>query len=93
MPSCATFGKLAQLGIPSVTSADTPAFACCASCASCAPGSRLRPLRDRRPSVSHPNRDGIPTACTLCGARLLNPHELSGVCRECKLVLRNERLI
>lgn len=35
---------------------------------------------------------GIPTSCTLCGARLLNPHELSGVCRECKLVLRNERL-
>lgn len=36
--------------------------------------------------------NGIPTACTLCGAQLLNPHELTGLCRECKLVLRNERL-
>ena len=35
---------------------------------------------------------GIPTECTICGAELLNPHEITGVCRECKLILRNERM-
>jgi hypothetical protein len=35
---------------------------------------------------------GIPTHCTVCGAELLNPHELTGLCRECKLMLRDERL-
>lgn len=39
VPSCATFRKLAQLGIPSVTSANTCVFPCCASCASCDQGS------------------------------------------------------
>jgi hypothetical protein len=33
---------------------------------------------------------GIPTHCTICGAELLNPHEITGLCQECKLVLRNE---
>lgn len=35
---------------------------------------------------------GIPANCTVCGVRLLNPHELTGLCRECKLIRRNERL-
>jgi hypothetical protein len=39
-----------------------------------------------------PPTTGIPKSCTVCGAELLNPHELTGLCRECKLVLRNERL-
>jgi hypothetical protein len=34
----------------------------------------------------------IPTECQVCGVKLLNPHEITGLCRECKLVLRNERL-
>jgi hypothetical protein len=36
---------------------------------------------------------GIPKHCTICGAELLNPHQLDGLCRECKLVPRNERLV
>jgi hypothetical protein len=35
---------------------------------------------------------GIPTQCTVCGAPLRNPHELTGLCLECKLIQRNERL-
>jgi hypothetical protein len=35
---------------------------------------------------------GIPTECTVCGAELLNPHELTGICREDKMIQRNERL-
>jgi hypothetical protein len=35
---------------------------------------------------------GIPTECTVCGAELLNPHELTGLCLEDKLIQRNERL-
>jgi hypothetical protein len=35
---------------------------------------------------------GIPTECTVCSAELLNPHEITGLCLECKLVLRNERM-
>jgi hypothetical protein len=34
----------------------------------------------------------IPWNCSVCRAELLNPHELTGLCLECKLVLRNERL-
>jgi len=34
---------------------------------------------------------GIPKHCTQCGTRLLNPHELTGLCLECKLIARNER--
>jgi hypothetical protein len=34
----------------------------------------------------------IPTRCVVCDSELLNPHELSGLCRECKLILRNTRL-
>ena len=36
--------------------------------------------------------NGIPTQCVICDAPLRNPHELTGLCRECKLVARNERL-
>jgi hypothetical protein len=39
-----------------------------------------------------PSPDGIPTECTVCGVKLLNPHEITGLCRECKLILRNERI-
>ncbi|POX86873.1 hypothetical protein C3477_13255 [Mycobacterium kansasii] len=35
---------------------------------------------------------GIPTSCAICNAALLNPHEITGLCQECKLVLRNERM-
>jgi hypothetical protein len=35
---------------------------------------------------------GIPTRCTACGVRLLNRHELTGLCLEDKLIARNERL-
>jgi len=28
----------------------------------------------------------------VCDTDLLNPHELSGLCLECKLILRNERM-
>lgn len=35
---------------------------------------------------------GIPTECVICNAELLNPHEITGLCRECKLVLRNMRM-
>lgn len=35
---------------------------------------------------------GIPKHCNICGAELLNPRGLTGLCLECKLVLRNERL-
>lgn len=34
---------------------------------------------------------GIPKHCTVCGVRLLNPHELTGLCREDKLILRTMR--
>jgi hypothetical protein len=34
----------------------------------------------------------IPTECTICSAELLNAHELTGLCLECKLIARNERL-
>lgn len=34
---------------------------------------------------------GIPTECTICDAPL-HAHNLTGVCAECKLVLRNGRL-
>jgi hypothetical protein len=37
-------------------------------------------------------RGHIPTRCSICATPLLNPHELTGVCLECKLVLRNERM-
>jgi hypothetical protein len=37
-------------------------------------------------------RGHIPTVCVICDAPLLNPHEITGLCRECKLILRNERL-
>jgi hypothetical protein len=35
---------------------------------------------------------GIPTRCTVCGAPLLNPHELTGLCLEDKLIQRNEHM-
>lgn len=37
------------------------------------------------------NDSGIPTRCVICDAELLNAHEITGLCRECKLVLRNVR--
>lgn len=37
----------------------------------------------------HPG--GIPTACTTCGAEL-HAHNVTGYCRECKLIARNQRL-
>jgi hypothetical protein len=36
---------------------------------------------------------GIPTHCTECGAELLNAHELTGLCHECKLAARNDRAV
>ncbi len=39
-----------------------------------------------------PPRGYLPTHCTVCGAPLLNPHELTGLCLEDKLIRRNERL-
>ena len=36
--------------------------------------------------------EGILAECKICGTELLNPHEITGLCRECKLVLRNERM-
>jgi hypothetical protein len=35
---------------------------------------------------------GTQKHCNICGAELLNPRGLTGLCLECKLVLRNERL-
>ncbi len=35
---------------------------------------------------------GIPTHCTVCGVRLLNRHDLIGLCLEDKLIARNGRL-
>jgi hypothetical protein len=40
---------------------------------------------DNRPPV------GISTTCARCGAGL-QPHNLTGLCSECKLVTRNQRL-
>jgi hypothetical protein len=34
----------------------------------------------------------IPNRCTMCDAELLNPHQLDGICRECKFIARNERM-
>jgi hypothetical protein len=34
---------------------------------------------------------GIATECTQCGAPL-QPHNLTGLCAECKLIARNRRL-
>jgi hypothetical protein len=36
------------------------------------------------------HRGGIPTLCIVCDAQLVNEHELTGLCSECKLVIRNE---
>jgi hypothetical protein len=38
-----------------------------------------------------PPRGYLPTACTICGAPLLNPHELTGLCLEDKVIARYER--
>ena len=34
---------------------------------------------------------GLPTACRSCGAEL-HAHNVTGYCRECKLIARNERI-
>jgi hypothetical protein len=34
---------------------------------------------------------GIPTRCKQCGAEL-DPHNITGLCHECKLIARNARL-
>jgi hypothetical protein len=46
------------------------------------------------PFVAHSKgrRAGIPKHCTVCGVGLLNPHQLTGLCLEDKLIARNERL-
>jgi hypothetical protein len=46
------------------------------------------------PFVAHSKerRAGIPKQCTVCGVRLLNRHELTGLCLEDKLIAHNGRL-
>ena len=34
---------------------------------------------------------GIPTQCDICSAKL-GPHNLTGLCAECKLITRNKRM-
>ena len=33
----------------------------------------------------------IPDRCTICGEPLLNPHEITGLCQEHKVLTRNRR--